>query len=84
MTILCAARNPLVFDETADPWQETMIPGETVSLEIILDRPVQAARDERTGQDLGDGQRFEIPWTANEAAVISFANEDTGGPKPDR
>jgi hypothetical protein len=71
-TILCVARNPLVLGEAAGPWQETLIPGETVDLEILLHRPARAAADERSGRILGDGDRFTIPWTTSEAAVISF------------
>jgi len=71
-TLLCVARNPLVFGEASEPWQETIVPGETVLLEILLDRSVQAAVDERTGRALGDGDRFEVPWTTDQAAVVSF------------
>lgn len=71
-TILCIARNPLVFGEASEPWQETIVPGETVPLEILLDRPVQGAVDERSGRALGDGDRLEVPWTTDQAAVVSF------------
>ena len=71
-TILCVARNPLVLGEASGPWQETLIPGETVELEILLRRLARAAADERSGRILGDGDRFKIPWTTSEAAVISF------------
>ncbi len=70
--ILCVARNPLTLGEASDPWKEDFVPGEIVPLEIAFDSPVEAAVDERTGQVLGDGDRFEIPWTTGEAAVVSF------------
>ena len=71
-TIICVARNPLVFGEAFEPWQETIVPGETVPLEIFLDRPAEGAVDERTGRTLGAGDRFEVPWTTSQAAVVSF------------
>lgn len=80
-TVICVARNPLVFGEAAEPWQETLAPGETVALEILLDRPVQGAVEERSGRALGDGDRFEVPWTTNQAAVISFLAIDAAESK---
>ena len=79
-TILCVARNPLVFGQASEPWQETFASGESVLLEIRFGRPVQAVVDERTGRALGDGDRFEVLWTTNQAAVISFIEGDTGRP----
>jgi hypothetical protein len=83
-TVLCVARNPLVFGEASEPWQETLVPGENVLLEIVLDRPVEEAVDERTGRSLGDGDHLEVLWTTNEAAIVSFGEEDAGGSDSDR
>jgi len=80
-TILCVARNPLVFGEASEPWQETITGGETVPLEILLDRTVREAVDERTGRPLQAGDRFEVPWTTSEAAVISFQAIDAAESK---
>jgi hypothetical protein len=71
-TIVWIIRNPLVLGVPPKIWKESIIPDETVPLEITFDPPVEEAVDERTGQALGDGPRFKVQWTTSEAAVVSF------------
>lgn len=49
----------------------------TARLPVTLELagPVKDARNERTGQNLGDGKEFKVDWTQNEAVVLSFAGE---------
>lgn len=44
-----------------------------VPVRLKFARPIKEARNERTGEDLGDGQSFLFQWKLNEAVVISFA-----------
>ena len=70
--VLCVVKNPLVFDVPPVLWKESIASGEIVPLEVIFSSPKEDVMDLRTGQKLGDGTEFEIPWTTNEAAMLSF------------
>ncbi len=37
--------------------------------------PVEGLRDERTGAELGAGDRFDLNWKMNEALVLSYAGD---------
>ena len=45
---------------------------DTIPVTLAFDKPISNARDERTGKDLGSGQKFRLQWKQNEACVISL------------
>jgi hypothetical protein len=74
--VVCVIKNPLVLGTPPMVWKESFIPSETVDLELSFDRPVRDAVDERTGQHLGEGRTFRVPWRTCQAAMISFRMEE--------
>jgi hypothetical protein len=53
---------------------------QTIPVTLELAGPVKGARDERTGQELGQGSAFSFNWSMNRAIVFSFE----GGPPRNR
>ena len=69
--LICIVKNPLTIAEPV-VWERPDITEETVPLTVIFSSPQEDVVDERTEEALGDGSKFEISWTTNEAAMLSF------------
>jgi hypothetical protein len=70
--VLCVVKNPLVLGVPPALWKESIVTGETVPLEVVFSSPKEDVTDHRAGEKLGDGSEFEVSWTTNEAAILSF------------
>ena len=72
-TILFVVTNPEISVSSEGGGNAVGLKTATVPITLAFAHPIQGARDERTGKDLGDGQEFKFDWTINQAVVMSFA-----------
>jgi hypothetical protein len=71
-TILFVVTNPEISVSSEGGGNAVGLKTATVPITLEFAAPIKAARDERTGKDLGDGKEFKFDWTINQAVVMSF------------
>jgi PAS domain-containing protein len=71
-TIVFVVQNvPLVGDDDGGGHGRGFVK-EKMRIDIEFSGPVKGAIDERTGKELGDGQKFTVDYNSAEAALLSF------------
>ena len=71
-TILFVCWNPEIVGSETGGGNAVGLKTDTGSITLRFAAPVHGVRDERRGASLGDGSRFTLAWTRNEALVLSF------------
>ena len=72
-TIVFVVFNPETVAALTGTDNPVGLKSETIPVTLRFARPVNDARDERTGKQLGTGNSFRFDWKMDEAIVISFA-----------
>lgn len=70
--ILFVCFNPEIVGTGEGEGHAKALKTRTVPITLAFEREVRDLRDERAGKTLGDGTRFPLAWTMNEAIVVSF------------
>ncbi len=76
-TIVFVCFNPEIRGTMLGGGNAAGLKTDAVPITLSFAGKVAAARDERAGKDLGEGESFPFNWKMNEAVVMSFA-----GPPP--
>ncbi|HEU4754679.1 MAG TPA: beta-galactosidase trimerization domain-containing protein [Armatimonadota bacterium] len=71
-TVLFLCANPETTGSEAGGGNAVGLKTGAVPVTLRFLRPVRDARDERSGRNLGSGDRFSLNWARNEAVVLSF------------
>ena len=71
-TLLFVCLNPEISGTDLGGGNSIGLKTATVPVTLQFTRDVKGMRDERTGQDRGNGRGFPFDWKQNEALVVSF------------
>jgi len=71
-TIVFVCFNPEITGSSTGGGHAAGLRAGKASIKLRFRKSVKDVRDERTGKDLGTGDRFDLTWTMNEALVLSF------------
>jgi len=72
-TILFLFMNADISVGSAGGGESLGLKTDVLPVTLAFGKPIFNVRDERTGEALGAGQRFQLRWKQNEACVLSFA-----------
>jgi hypothetical protein len=71
-TLIFLCQNPEVEGSQTGGGNAAALRTDRLNVVLAFSHDVTDLRDERTGATLGTGRRFPLPWTMNEALVLSF------------
>ncbi len=71
-TLVFVCYNPEIKVTSLGGGNATGLKDSESKITVKFGHPVSDLRDERTGQNLGQGSRFDFEWKTNEAIVLSF------------
>jgi Beta-galactosidase trimerisation domain len=77
-TLMLVVQNPETAGTSQGGGHAAELRRGTIPLRLELPRPVQGARDERTGRGLPDGRAFDFQLDLTEAVFFSFAENGPG------
>ncbi|MFI5380497.1 MAG: beta-galactosidase trimerization domain-containing protein [Tepidisphaerales bacterium] len=70
--IVCLCLNPDTAVSSTGGGNSVGLKTDRLAVKLEFEREIDAARDERTGKDLGRARSFELDWKMNEGVVLSF------------
>ena len=71
-TLMFLFQNPEITGDSLGGGNSQGLKTETVAVTLQFREKITGLRDERAGEDLGDGKEFRFEWKQNEALVLSF------------
>ncbi len=73
-TVLFLCWNPEIEGSQAGGGNAVGLKAGEIDITLKFAKLIRGARNERTGANLGNGDRFKLSWVRNEAIVISFGD----------
>ena len=74
--VMFVCYNPELTGDSLGGGNSKSLKTATVPITLQFRGPVHDLRNERSGQELGDGSEFRMEWKLNEAMVVSYPNRD--------
>lgn len=76
-TLLYLCLNPEIRGTSLGGGNSVGLKSSTLPAKLRFNKPVQHMRNERSGQELGNGREFMLEWKQHEAVVLSFAEDSS-------